>query len=751
MTERVLSPCSPSVADARSVASGASQLCLLALVCAAHLCLTQPVTAQSNVPKLTASNPIGSAEQGSSVAVSADGNTAIVGGPFDNSGAGAAWVFTRSGGAWTQQQKLTADDANGAAEMGWSVALSADGNTAIVGGPGDNSSIGAAWLFTRSGSAWSQQGAKLSGAGAAGAGCAQPGVVGSAEQGYSVALSGDGNTAIVGGWADNSALGAAWVFTRSGGVWSQPGVKLCGSGATASADILQGFAVALSENGTTAIVGGPNDNDGVGAAWVFTGSDGTWTQQGSKLVGPNGVTSQQGFSVALGSAGNTALVGGPGEETPGTDTIDGQQVTVAMSKGAVWVFTRSGGAWSQQGDKLVGTSLAKSNPGQGFSVALASSGNTTLVGGPTANANTGAAWVFARSGGTWNQQGSRLVGAGAIGAASQATSVALSGDGSTAILGGSLDQEATGAAWVFAGGASPVGFSPPVSTHDFSGDGKSDTFWRDTAGDVGMWLMNGSSILQTGVLGNVPANWSAIGQRDFNGDGFADILWRDIAGDVGIWLMNGIQIISSTVIGNVPINWSVAGTGDFNGDGYGDILWRDTSGNVGVWLMKGTTIQHAAVVGNVPVGWTIVGADMSGDIFWRNTTTGEVGMWVMAGTRITTTVDFGPVPPSWTIAGVGDFDGNGSTDILWRDNLGNVGIWLMNGTQIISTAVLGNVPFNWSIAATGDYNGDGKSDILWTDNAGDVGAWLMNGGMVSSVADYGSVGLAWSVQSLNAE
>lgn len=152
MSDRVVSPYSPA---ARSVAHGTSRLCIAALVWAALLCLAQPVTAQSNVPKLIGSDPIGSAEQGFSVAVSGDGNTAIVGGPFDNSGAGAAWVLTRSGGAWTQQQKLTADDANGAAELGWSVALSNDGNTAIVGGPGDNTSIGAAWVFTRSSGAWS--------------------------------------------------------------------------------------------------------------------------------------------------------------------------------------------------------------------------------------------------------------------------------------------------------------------------------------------------------------------------------------------------------------------------------------------------------------------------------------------------------------------------------------------------------------------------------------------------------------------
>ena len=125
------------------------------------------------------------ANQGSSVELSADGNTALVGGYTDDSGAGAAWVYTRSGGVWSQQgDKLVGTGAVGAARQGVSVALSADGNTAAVGGPDDNSRAGAAWVYTRDGGGvWSQQGAKLLGTG---------------EQ-ASVALSADGNTAIVGG------------------------------------------------------------------------------------------------------------------------------------------------------------------------------------------------------------------------------------------------------------------------------------------------------------------------------------------------------------------------------------------------------------------------------------------------------------------------------------------------------------------------------------------------------------------------
>ena len=111
---------------------------------------------------------------------------------------------------------------------------------------------------------WSQQGTKLVGTGA----------VGDAEQGSSVSLSDDGNIAVVGGFQDNNdpftgaAAGAAWVYTRSGGVWTQQGPKLVGTGAVGPAQ--QGFSVSLSGDGITAIVGGRTDNVAAGAAWVYT-------------------------------------------------------------------------------------------------------------------------------------------------------------------------------------------------------------------------------------------------------------------------------------------------------------------------------------------------------------------------------------------------------------------------------------------------------------------------------------------------
>jgi hypothetical protein len=381
--------------------------------------------------KLVGTGAVGTAWQGQSVCISSDGNTAIMGGNQDNNFAGAAWVFTRSGGVWSQQgSKLVGSGAAADAHQGQAVALSADGNTAIVTGPNDNSNVGAAWVYTRSGGVWTQQGSKLVGTGATTGGTA-----GGAIQGTSVALSSDGNTAIVGGYADNSFVGAVWVYTRSGGVWTQQGNKLVGTGAVGASR--QGQSVSLSSDGNTAIVGGVLDNNNTGAAWVYTRSGSVWTQQGSKLVGTGAVgAANQGQSVSLSLDGNTAIVGGPADNS---------------SIGAVWVFTRSGGVWTQQGSKLVGTG-AVGVARQGQSVSLSSDGNTAIASGFADNNNAGAAWVFTRSGGVWTQQGSKLVGNDAIGAAGQGRSVSISSDGNTVIESGIGDNTGAGAAWVFVNG-----------------------------------------------------------------------------------------------------------------------------------------------------------------------------------------------------------------------------------------------------------------------------------------------------------
>jgi hypothetical protein len=374
--------------------------------------------------KLIGTRATGVAAQGTSVSISSDGNTAVVGGPDDNNNTGAVWVFIRTNGAWNQQgSKLVGKGAKGAAYQGSSVSVSADGNTFIEGGPGDNNFLGAAWIFTRNNGVWSQKGSKLVGAGA---------VSQSAFQGEAVAISGNGNTAIVGGYNDN----AAWVFTLNSGGWSQQGNKLVGTGGTGFSG--QGRSVALSSDGNTAIVGGFTDgthagSHQTGASWIFTRANGIWSQQGNKLIGSGSIgNSYQGISVSLSSDGNTAAVGGWHDN----------------SIGATWVFTRSGTGWSQQGSKLVGSGAVGAAV-QGWSVSVSGDGNKIIVGGHGDNNNTGATWVFIRSGGAWSQQGNKLVGTGYVGSANEAASVSIASDGKTFIMGGYGDNSNVGAAWVF--------------------------------------------------------------------------------------------------------------------------------------------------------------------------------------------------------------------------------------------------------------------------------------------------------------
>jgi hypothetical protein len=385
--------------------------------------------------KLVAKDAIGSAQQGYSVAISADGSTTIVGGIGDDL-TGAAWIYTRADGVWREQAKLVGTDAIGDSGQGSAVALSGDGSTAIVGGYNDDDGAGAAWIFTRSYGLWSQQ-AKLVGTGA----------LTSAEQGLAVAISEDGSTAIVGGPFDgagtsgNGSPGAVWVFTRSrGGVWSQQ-AKLVGTGAIGNA--FQGVSVSLSADGSSALIGGDADDSpngfvpGVGAAWVFTRWGTVWTQR-AKLIGSGAVgLAAQGASVSLSADGNTAAIGGENDNP-----------SFPLAVGATWVFHRAGRSWYQQGPKIVGTGaigLAK----QGFGVSLSKDGDTLAVGGRVDDGEIGATWVFARSRGSWRQL-EKLVATDAIGRANEGFSVSFSGDGGGRLLvGGPGDNAGTGAAWVF--------------------------------------------------------------------------------------------------------------------------------------------------------------------------------------------------------------------------------------------------------------------------------------------------------------
>jgi len=389
-----------------------------------------PWYANNQQAKLVGSDVLGTigADQGTSVTLSSDGNTLAIGGISDNNGVGATWIFTRSNNnTWTQQAKLIGTGGIGTGIQGSSVGLSADGNTLAVGARTDNTSVGATYIFIRSGTNWSQQD-KLIGTDGGN----------SAQQGTSVALSADGDTLAIGG-RTYLTTGASWVFTRTAGSWSEQQSQIVGTGGS-GANQQQGTSIALSADGNTMAVGALGDNPGtqIGATWVFTRSGTSWSQQGSKLVGTDSIgSSAQGTSTALSADGNTLAVGG---------NVDDSNV------GAIWVFTRSGTEWSQQGSKLVGSeSVGTSNQGQ--SIALSSNGNTLVFGGDDDNSLVGAVWIFTRFGNAWTQQGTKVVGSGAIGSARQGVSITLSANGNTMAVGGILDDDggsdSIGATWVY--------------------------------------------------------------------------------------------------------------------------------------------------------------------------------------------------------------------------------------------------------------------------------------------------------------
>jgi hypothetical protein len=373
---------------------------------------------------------------GFGVAISADGNTALVSARKSNGAGEGVWVFARSGTSWSKQSVLNLPaeglgegcPGEGECEFTGSVALSGDGNTALVGNPLAEGHRGGVLVFTRSGSTWSQQPVALTPAKVSPRG----------HFGRSVALSGDGSTAVVGGPGDSNR-GAVWVFSRTASSWSER-LKLTNS-AGHGADRF-GRSVAISQDAGTVLVGAPGNEHGNGAAWAFSLTSAT--EAGFKLLGAGEAGKGQfGLGVALSADGATALVGARSDEA---------------GDGAAWVFARSGSSWAQQGPKLtVGEAEAGSKVG--YSAALSADGATVLLGAPHDKHSHGTAWIFRRTESTWTQA-EELLGGGELGTAWFGASAALSQDGRTALLGGIRDHARDGAAWVFQDNSEPLVVPP---------------------------------------------------------------------------------------------------------------------------------------------------------------------------------------------------------------------------------------------------------------------------------------------------
>ncbi len=392
------------------------------------------------------------------------GDTIIVAAPLhDGSGAdsGAVHAFVRSGGGWAYQSELiTLGGVAGGDLFGLGLAIS--GNTVIVGAPGDDDNgagSGAAYVFVRTGTTWAQQTKLLPLDGAAG-------------DNFGAGVSIDGDTVVIGADLDDDggdASGSAYVFVRSGTVWTQQ-QKLTALDASPADQ----FAFSVSISGDTIVVGASADDAPAvnsGSAYVFVRSGTAWSQQ-ARLTASDGAADDL-FGTAVAVSAETALVGARLADAPG-----------AVDAGATYAFVRSGTSWTQQA-RLVATD-ATSRAAFGTSPALV--GDTAVIGAFDANtpdgADAGSAYIFVRSGAHWTQQGKILDPAPAAG---DFFGNSLAFAGQEVVIGARGDAAGgtnTGAVFVYRPACGPVcGSADYDCDGDVGTDADIEAFFRCLAGD----------------------------------------------------------------------------------------------------------------------------------------------------------------------------------------------------------------------------------------------------------------------------
>ncbi|MGH9936027.1 MAG: hypothetical protein ACREAM_07265, partial [Blastocatellia bacterium] len=395
----------------------------------------------------------GEAEErfGSSVAI--NGDTIVVGAPYDKTGTnyyhGSAYVFTSSGGVWSLQRKLLANDGAAYDQFGCSVAIS--GDTVVAGAFSDDNGTktdqGSAYVFVRSSGVWSFQQKLVANDGEA-----------NDQFGASVAI--DAGTVIAGALLDDlieKDAGSAYVFVRSGTVWTQQ-QKLSGLNSAGSrpGDL---FGAAVAINGDTVIIGAPlYDTFGrvnQGLAVVFARSSGVWVYQGYLAANDGEAGDLFGSSVAIN--GDTALVGAHFDDIGADGGLNPDQ-------GSAYLFTRSGKLWGARQKFTAQGGAAREYFGQ----AVALSGDRAVVGAPHArvgaNLAQGAVYIF----GCGYVEQPKLPSAGS--AAEDGFGYAVAIDGDTAVVGAPLDDVGTrsnrGSVYVFARNGAGWTRSAQLFAHD---------------------------------------------------------------------------------------------------------------------------------------------------------------------------------------------------------------------------------------------------------------------------------------------
>jgi serralysin len=293
-----------------------------------------------------------------------------------------------------------------------------------------------------------------------------------------------------------------------------------------------------------------------------------------------------------------------------------------------------------------------------------------------------------------------------------------------------------------------------VGNGDYNGDGKSDILLGNAStGGLIQYQMNGAAVSNAAWIATPGAGFKVVGNGDYNGDGKSDILFRlDASGGLLMHQKDGFATAAAAWTPTLhDPNWNVVGTDDYNGDGKSDILLGNAStGGLIEYQMNGAAVSNAAWIASPGAGFTVVGdsqattlpkaahdfnGDGKSDILFRNVA-GSVLEHQKDGFATTATAWMPSPGADWFVAGTGDYNGDGKSDLLMRNNVtGGVIEFQMNGSSVIGSAWIGTPGAGFKVVGSGDYNGDGKSDILFrSDASGGLLQYLMDGTAVESAA-----------------
>jgi hypothetical protein len=334
----------------------------------------------------------------------------------------------------------------------------------------------------------------------------------------------------------------------------------------------------------------------------------------------------------------------------------------------------------------------------------------------------------------------------------------------------------SGAPLGYAQGTATILDAPSHRT-DFDGDLRADILWRNVGrgsatGALFVWLMSGANIKGATYLDPIATDWVIQFTGDFNGDFKSDVLWRNVtagapdAARLYFWMMDGPVVIAGTGYPNsdADFTWQVQGVGDLDGDGNSDIVWRNVgpgaaTGAMFLWLMDGRNIKAATYLDPISTDWQIqrvgdLNGDGKADILWRNTRGSGADrdylfVWIMNGAQVAAGTGYpnSQADSTWQVQAIGDLNGDGKQDIVWRNvgpgaATGALFLWLMDGRTITGATYLDPISTDWQIQGTADFNGDGKSDILWRNlsatgpDSARLYVWMMDGPAVIAGTGY---------------